>query len=387
MSAMLPLHYAIRNLLRDPARLMQTLFGTALVVVLVMGAYALNDGMYRSMQVAGNPDNVLLLGAGSEESVQRSEVGEQAAGIAEASIHGVYEVLGTRAVSPEIYHMAYLDVADAGRMRGQIRGVTSRALLAHPGVSLIKGTFPGPKEVMVGRMAWRRLGVPEQALQPGKVVGFDGVSLTVSGIFAHPGAVTESEVWMDLNQLRTLAQRESVSAVVVRLGETGTPDDVNLFTKQRFDLELAAISEGDYYAKLVAFYRPVRTMTWITALLIAVSAVFGGLNTLYAAFASRVREIATLQALGFGRTAVVVSFIQESLIAALIGTGIGALACSLLLADRVVSLGASAFRLSIEPETLYAGLLAGAVLGLVGALPPAIRCLGPALPSALRDSA
>ena len=173
---------------------------------------------------------------------------------------------------------------------------------------------------------------------------------------------------------------------MVRLGD-GEVGDVDLFTKQRFDLELAAITEVEYYDKLVAFYRPVRTKTWITAILIAVSAVFGGLNTLYAAFASRVREIATLQALGFGRLAVVVSFVQESLLAALVGTLVGAWLSSLVLADRVVSLGASAFRLSIEPETLYAGLAAGMILGLVGALPPALRCLGPSLPTALRDSA
>jgi putative ABC transport system permease protein len=86
----------------------------------------------------------------------------------------------------------------------------------------------------------------------------------------------------------------------VRLGEA-TFDDVEIFTLQRLDLELVALRESEYYAKLSAFYTPLRAMTWVTAALVAAGAVFGGLNTLYAAFSARVREMATLQAVGFKR--------------------------------------------------------------------------------------
>lgn len=382
---MLPFAYATRNLMRDPGRLLQTLAGSALVVILVMGAHALNEGMRRSMRASGSPNNVMLLGAGSEESVQRSEVSEQAAGIAEASISGVFERRDTRAVSPEIYHMAYLDFPERGRGRGMIRGVTPRALLTHTGVSIIDGRFPGPGEILVGRMAWKSFAVPPESLQVGTTVRFDGEPLTVSGILADPGAVTESEIWMDLNQLRTLAQRESVSTIVVRLDD-GDPADLDLFTKQRFDLELTAIGEKQYYEKLAAFYAPIRTMTWITAALIAVSAVFGGLNTLYAAFAARVREIATLQAIGYRPAAILLSFIQESMLASLVGTLFGAAIAMALLSGRVVGLSGGAFTLSMSPETLYAGILAGVALGLIGSIPPALRCLTPPLPTALRDA-
>ena len=386
MTAFLPFTYALRNLMRDPARFAQTLLGTALVVMLIMGAYSLNDGMTSSMKAAGHPENVMLLGAGSEESVQRSEVSEQAAGIAEASIYGVHTRLDNRAVSPEIYHMAEVDVPGEGLRRAQLRGVLPQSLFTHPDVTILEGRFCQPGELLVGRMAWRRLGVPEERLAIGSEIRLEGVTFKVSGIFANPGTVTESEIWLDLNELRTLAQRESVSTVVVRLNE-GTQDDVDLFTKQRFDLELAAISEVVYYEKLASFYQPIRIMTWITALLIALSAVFGGLNTLYAAFASRVSEIATLQALGFSRLSVLVSFVQESLLTCLAGTLLGASLAVLLLSERVISMGGSAFRMTIEPEALYAGVLTGTLLGLIGTIPPAIRCLGPALPTALRETA
>lgn len=381
---LLPFSYAVRNLYRDRTRLLQTLGGSALVVFLVMGAHALNEGMRRTLNASGSPHNMLILGKGSEESVQRSEISERAAGITEASISGIYAPLGERAVSPQIVHMANLALPDGRSLRGLVRGVNAKALLTHPEVTLIDGHFPGPGEIMAGRLAWKRFGVAASDLAPGTELKLDTATLTVSGIFAAPGTVLESELWMDINDLRTLAQRETISAVVVRL-DTGDPVDVQLFTRQRLDLELSAVSEKDYYARLAAFYAPVRAMTWTTAALIAAAAVFGGLNTLYAAFASRVREIATLQAIGFRRTAVVISFIQESMMTSLFGTLLGALAAVLVLADRVVYLSAGAFRLGFGPDTLFAGVIAGTLLGLIGAVPPAIRCLKPNLPQALRD--
>ncbi len=381
---LLPFSYAVRNLYRDPTRLLQTLGGSALVVFLVMGAYALNQGMRKTLSSSGSPDNIILLGAGSEESFQRSEVSEQAAGIAEASVAGVYTPLGTRAVSPEIIHMALLGMPDGSSARGMLRGVSPRSLLVHRDVTLIEGRYPGPGEVMVGRLAWKRLGTGAGVLVPGTRISLDDAELSVVGIFAAPGTVLESEVWMDINDLRTLSQRDTVSAVVMRL-DTGEAEDVEMFTRQRLDLELSAIGEKEYYAKLASFYAPVRTMTWITAALIATAAVFGGLNTLYAAFASRVREIATLQAIGFRRRAIFLSFIQESLMTSLLGTLLGAVIAVALLADRMVFLSAGTFRLAFDADTLFAGIIAGTLLGLIGAVPPAARCFKPHLPQALRD--
>jgi ABC-type lipoprotein release transport system permease subunit len=381
---LLPFRYAVRNLYRDQARFVQTLGGSALVVFLVMGAHALNEGMRKTLSASGSPDNIILLGAGSEESMQRSEVSEQAAGIAEASIAGVYARLGTRAVSPEILHMALLRMPGDVEARGLVRGVTPRAMLVHPGIAIMQGDFPGPGEMIVGRLAWKRFAVKAKDLAPGTRIGFDDAELTVSGIFAAPGTVLESEIWMDINDLRTLAQRDTVSAVVLRL-DGGEPEDVDLFTRQRLDLELSAIGEKEYYDKLASFYAPVRTMTWITAALIGAAAVFGGLNTLYAAFAARVRETATLQAIGFRRAAVFFSFVQESLMTSMLGTLLGALLAITLLADRIVYLSVGTFRLGFGPETLFAGILAGVLLGLIGSIPPAVRCLQPSLPQALRD--
>jgi putative ABC transport system permease protein len=383
---MLPLSYAVRNLFRSKVRLLQTIGGSALVVLLVMAAVAINDGMKRVLSASGSPHNVILVGAGSEESIQRSEVADRAGGIAEAAVPGISETLGVRAVSSEIHYMSYLDLGDGGRRQAVFRGVTPQALHVHPEVRLTAGSFPTAGQLMAGRLAWRKLGLAEADLMPGRQVVLDGQPMTISGTFAAPGTVLESELWATLGDLRVLAKRETISCVVLRLDDPADFAEADLFAKQRLDLELSALRESDYYARLSSFFKPLRVMTWITAGLIAAGAVFGGINTLYAAFASRVREMATLQAIGFGRGALLASLVQESTLACLCGTLLASITALLLLDGRTVPFSIGAFTLEIGPGVALTGILTGLFLGLLGALPPAIRCLKPALPVALRSS-
>ena len=382
---MLPLTYALRNLFRDKPRLLQTVGGSALVVLLVIAATALNGGMSQVLSASGSEKNVILLGAGSEESIQRSEVSALLGGISEAGVRGVSKTLGRPAASVEIHYMTYLLDQDGRKGQGLFRGVTPRALLVHPEVRVLEGTFPRSGEVMVGRLAWRKLGVPESSLKPGAEVTIDGSAMTVSGTFAAPGTVMESEVWAALGDLHMLAQRETVSCVVLRMDDPADFSEAELFAQQRLDLELAALRESDYYAALSSFFKPLRVMTWITAGLIAVGAVFGGFNTLYAAFASRIRELATLQAIGYGRGAIFLSLVQESLIACLAGTLLASVTAIFLLDGRTIPFSIGAFTVSVSPQVALAGLATGILLGILGAIPPAIRCLRPPLPTALRS--
>jgi hypothetical protein len=382
---MLPLSYALRNLFRDRSRLVQTVGGSALVVLLVMAAAALNGGMSKVLSASGSPRNAILLGAGSEESIQRSEVSAQLAGIAAAGIRGVSKTLGRSAASPEIHYMSFLEAADGKKGQGLFRGVTAGALLVHPEVRLLEGDFPRSSEVMVGRLAWRKLGFEEDDLKPGAKVKFENSELTVSGVFAAPGTVMESEIWAVLGDLHMLAQRDTVSCLVLRMDDAKDFSEVDIFAQQRLDLELTAMRESDYYAALGAFYKPIRVMTWITAGLVAAGAIFGGFNTLYAAFAARIRELATLQAIGFGRWAVFISLVQESLIACLAGTLLASVTAILLLDGRTIPFSIGAFTTIISPQVAVVGLVSGILLGILGAIPPAIRCLVPALPKALRS--
>lgn len=382
---MLPLSYAVRNLFRVPARLIQMVLGGGLVILLIMLAAALSDGMDAMLRSSGSEKNIIVLGTGSEESVERSEIKASVAAELAAAVPGLVQVLGRAAVSPEIHYNTLLTLGDGSSHQVLFRGVTPAALLVHPEIRLVAGSFPQAGEVMVGRLTARRLGVPEAALSPGAEIKVGNTALRVSGLFQAPGTVMEAELWADLNDLRAIGQRDTLSCVVARLDEA-TFDDVEVFTLQRLDLELTAIRESDYYAKLAAFYTPLRIMTWVTAGLVVAGAIFGGMNTLYAAFASRVREMATLQAVGYSRTALALSLLQESLLAALLGSLLAAVVAMVFADGLSVPFSMGAFLLRITPGILGLGVLGGLGLAMVGTLPPAWTCLRPALPAALRAS-
>ncbi len=382
---MLPFSYAVRNLLRDPWKLFQKVAGSALVVFLIFSAASFNRGMKEVLRASGSPKNVILLGAGSEESVERSEVLPQAEEQIKAGVRGIESRLDTLAVSGEVQYMGTVFLGDEEGAQALLRGISPAAFEVHREVRMIEGRYPRTGEVAVGQLAWHTLGVPKDALAIGNKLTFEGQELTVSGIFAAPGTVMESEIWMDRYDLMTLTLRDTFSCVVIRLENEEDFAEAELFTKQRLDLELVAIRESDYYAKLARFYGPIRGMTWLTAGMIAAGAIFGGLNMLYAAFASRIRELATLQAVGFTRKAILVSLIQESLLATLTGTLVAAFLAVVFLEGINVPFSIGTFQLVLTMPVILLGLGVGLILGSFGALPPALRCLGATLPVALRS--
>ncbi|MGB0258353.1 MAG: ABC transporter permease [Coraliomargarita sp.] len=380
----LPFAYATRNLLRDIPRLLQKIGGSCAVVFLVLAAGAFNEGMKSVLRASGSDHNVILLSAGSEESVERGEIDVQVESLA-ASIRGIESRLGQPAVSGEVHFMGELVTSDGTEQQALLRGITAVAFEVHREARILEGNFPATGEVLVGRLAHHMLGLTAEELRPGASIEFEGQAFTVSGVFEAPGTVMESEVWFDRNDLMTLTQRESLSCVIVRLEDPKQFSAVDLFAKQRLNLELSAIREIDYYDKLSGFFAPIRAMTWLTAGLIAAGAIFGGFNLLYAAFASRIRELATLQAIGFRRTAVFVSLVQESLLATLSGTLLAAFAAVFILEGRAVHFSIGTFSLELSSPVITAGLMMGLLLGVLGAVPPAIRCLGAPLTSTLRS--
>lgn len=375
---MLPFDYAARNLGRSPIRLAISVLGSTLVVVLAIASFAFVRGMDRSLADSGSADNIILMGAGSEESIERSEVRPSVAGQAEASIFGIKSEAGQAFVSPEVHAALGVALEPNAEPTSQavFRGVMPAAFQVHPQVRLTEGRSfnPGADEVIVGELAATRLGVPAERLAVGQVLYMDGRPYTIVGRFAAPNTVMNAEVWAPLTNLQILTKRDGVSCVVLTLDE-GEFADVDVFVKSRVDLELAAVTEQEYYRQLSNFYKPVKMMIWITAILIGVGGLLGGLNTMYAAFASRIREVGTLQSLGYPRRAVMLSFVQESMLAAAAGAVLGALLALLLLDGVSIKFSMGAFGLLLDGPTVGFGIAAGLGLGLFGSIPPTLRCL------------
>ena len=387
MIRLLPFDYAVRNLGRSWSRLIASVLGSMLVVILVIAAAAFVRGMENSLRVSGDSRNVLLLGAGSEESIERSEVPMNVPTLLTASIQGIRRKLGVDYVSPEVHMALVLRMHDRNGDEAQavLRGVTDTALLVHSQVKLTEGRFPrnGRNEIMVGALAATRLDVDAADLAVGQRIWFSDRQWTISGKFTAPRTVMNAEIWVPLTDLQIAARRDSLSCVVATLDDA-TIQDVKVWAAQRLDLELVAMAEYEYYADLLLFYRPVRIMVWVTAGLIALGGLFGGLNTMYACFATRVRELGTLQTIGFSRTAIAITFLQESLIVALVGSLLATAIGVFLLDGLAVRFSMGAFSLSVDERVVLLGLAGGIAVAVVGIIPPLWRCLRLEIPEALR---
>ena len=381
----LPLDYAIRNLGRSPSRLLLTATGSGLVVALVIGAGGFINGMQQALRTSGSERNVILMGIGSEESIERSEIPMSTPTIAAASIPDVVSHAGTSAVSPEIHTALEIETETGGKTNAMIRGVRPSAFLVHENANFIEGRPPrrGMNEVAAGQLAIRALGYVDPSEAIGGEISVDDTTFLISGVIAADGGVIEGEIWMPLSDLLVVSQRDTLSCVVARLEGTDV-SGTEAFTSTRLDLELFATRESDYYASLAAFFRPIRIMVIATAIMVALGGVVGGLNTTYAAFASRVREIGTLQTLGYSRGAIVRSLIVESVLAAAIGGLIAAGLCIWLLDGVAIDFSMGVFGLSVDAGVLAVGLASGLGLGVVGAIMPAVRCLRLAVPEALK---
>lgn len=385
----LPFEYAYRNLGRSRVRMLASIIGATLVVLLVLSASGFVRGMQLTLtQGEGLHENVIIMSTGSEEALERSQIDASTAGQAIASIPGLVERGGVTYASPEINIALPVnaDASDTTPRQAVIRGVRPIAFLVHSEVEIVEGRQPrsGQDEIIVGSLAATRLGLPDERLAVGKTLYFDNRDWEIVGRYRAPNTVMDAEIWMPIIDLQVATKREAtISAVVVSL-DTARFSDVDIFAKSRLDLEITAMREADYYASIAAFYRPIRIMVIVTASLIALGGLLGGLNTMYASFAARVREIGTLQSFGFTRLAIVTSLSEESLFAAAIGTIFGAILGLALLDGLAVKFSMGAFALTLDAPVMLAGIAGGVLVGLVGAIPPAIRCLRLPIPQALK---
>ena len=382
----LPFEYATRNLGRSPMRLLLTVFGSGLVVLLIMIAGGFMVGMKTTLDVSGAKNNIMLLGAGSIESVERSEVGMDTTGIVAGSIDGFRSRAGIEGVSPEIHIQMPIKVDGEDRLI-LIRGIRPEAFLVHDNVSISHGHSPrnGRNEILIGKLTTRTLGfeAPEDAI--GQPIMLDDDQYTISGVLEADGGIIEGEMWTSLTDLQITSQRDTLSCVIVALDEA-KPSDIDMFAASRIDLELAAISEDEYFSALSLFYKPIEFMVVMTCIMIAIGGLLGGFNSTYAAFASRVREVGTLQTLGYRRVAIALSLVQESILSASIGAIVACIIAMFALDGFTVRFSMGTFTLSMTVGIIALGVSSGLLLGVIGAIAPALRCLRLPIPEALRAS-
>jgi ABC-type lipoprotein release transport system permease subunit len=372
----LPWEYGVRNLFRRPGRSLLTLAGLTLVVLLVFVVVGFIRGLEASLAVSGDPRVVLVHSLGAAENIENSSIPARTTALLTASLEGVQRRYQAAYASPELYLGTRVSTEEGSTASlGLVRGITPAALLVRRQVQIMEGRWPGAGEVLVGRLADAKLGRQKEALTVGRTIAFEGRRWRVSGRFAAQGSTLESELWCPLDDLQQAMKRQDLSLVALTLAPGTAFADVDEFCKERLDLELQATPEAEYYAALQRHYRPVRLLAWFVVILVAGAGMFAGLNTMYGAVVGRVRELATLQTVGFARRAIALALIQEAMLLAAAGSLLAALAAQVLVNGAAVRFTMGAFTLRVDGMAIAGGCGAGLILGMVGAIPPALKAM------------
>lgn len=371
---LLPWEYGIRNLFRRPLRSGLTLLALTTVTLMVLVVVGFVRGLERSLAVSGDPRTVIVFSLGMGENLEYSSIPMGTTDLLAASTQGIQERYGRKYASPELYLGTKVRLSqDSPESLGLVRGLLPAALLVHRQVEIISGQWPQAGEVLVGRLAATKLGIAKQQLAVGSTLWFEGRSWRVCGTFSAGCGTFESELWCRLDDLQQTLKRQDLSLVAMTLGPTADFQDLNLFCKERIDLELQAIRQTDYFATLRKDYAPVRWLAWLVVSLIAGAGVFVGLNTMYGSVVGRIRELATLQTIGFSRRAAILSVVQEGTILAMTGALIASVIAYGLANGAAVRFTMGAFELQIDSLTLLIGNGIALCLGAGGALPPAMK--------------
>lgn len=377
---LLPWEYGIRNLFRRPLRTLLTFAGLTTVIVLVLVVVGFIRGLESSLSISGDPNTAIVFSLGMGENIEYSSIPMRTSDLVPASVSGIRERQGQKYVSPELYLGTQIGIDVPGQTEpretlGLVRGVTPGALLVRQRLEIEEGRWPKTGEIMIGRLAATKLGVTKDEVAIGKTLNLENRDWKIVGVFSCGGAAFESEVWCRLDDLQQAMKRQDLSIVAMTLEPSADFADLQIFCRQRLDLELQAMEESEYYASLQRDYGPIRWLAWLVVLLVAGAGVFAGLNTMYGAVVGRIPELSMLQTLGFVRRAVVVSLIQEAVLLALAASLFAAFIAIVFVNGSAVRFTMGAFQLQVDSMSVLIGCLVGLALGFFGAIPPAIRAL------------
>lgn len=388
--ARLPLRYSIRNLFRRRTRTLLTTVGLALVVSALVFVLAFSSSMAATFRETGDEDNMIIISKKAQTFVLSSisdqdceliqnKLYDDAVAITTSGTWGETEV---PLISKEVYIGLNVEVKEAekfrrGQQRGVIHGIDPAICLGlNSHVRIIDGRLPrkGMRELIVGKLAGTRIGVDQADISIGRELYFLNKSWTVVGTFEAAGTINESELWTHEQDLRLYLKRQDYSFMKIKLKDPSRMAELcdQLSTDEQFGVK--AFPEQEYFADYAEGFDFFRQFAHALAMIIVVGGVVAGMNTMYTAVMGRVREIGTLQVIGFSKKAVLLGIMTESLLitvtAGILGCGLGFLANGL-----PIKIPMAAFRVQVETSVIIWALGAAVVIGLIGAFMPAFRAL------------
>lgn len=365
------------------------IFGIAGVVAVFVGVLAIGEGFRKVMTAAGSEDTAVVLRGGADSEMVSILMRDEVNIIASAP--GVARDAGKPLVSPELFVIVNLPKkGTSSDSNVPLRGVEPAAFKVHEEVKVIEGRpFAwGRNEIIVGRAA-----VEEFAgLELGKELKLGTNIWTVVGIFEAKGSSSETEIWTDAAVLSPAYRRgNSFQSALVRLSSPGNFQQFKDALTADPRLNVKVQRETEYYAEQSRVLRGIITgLALVISTLMGLGAIFGALNTMYTAVSARAREIATLEAIGFRASPVVISVLAEAIVLALLGGLIGAVGAYLAFDGyraatmNFQSFSAVAFAFDVNANLVLAAMVYALLMGLIGGIFPAIRAVRTPVSVALR---
>jgi putative ABC transport system permease protein len=381
------------NLRTIPQRLGSSgvaIVGIAGVVIVLVSVLSIAQGFAAAMAASGSPVRALVMRSGADS--------EMTSGLSGVEVDLIKQAPGLRregqspVASAELYVIIDIPkISTDTSANVPMRGVEPAGTTVREEFSIAEGrmfTF-GTNEVIVGRGAV----VNFKGLTVGSTITSGQNTWQVVGLFETDGSVAETEIWCDARVLQGVYRRgNSYQSLLARLDSSESFNTFRDWLTANPQVNVQVRREEEYYAQQSrALTSLIRTVGYGIAILMGIGAVFGAILTMYTAVSTRSREIATLRALGFNTTSVVVSVLAESLALAAIGGLIGGVLAYVAFNGYQTStmnfstFSQVAFAFQVTPQLLGMGLFYALAMGLVGGLFPALRAARLPIPSALRE--
>jgi putative ABC transport system permease protein len=389
---MIPISYNVRSLWVRKTTTLATGFGIALVVFVLAAAQMLAAGVSKTLVAGGRTDNAIVTRKGADNEMS-SSIESKSVSLILATPGVKKDETGAPLGGGEVVVVIAQDRlgGNAGEVTNiLVRGVNDNVFKVRPDARIIDGrpAKPGTDECVIGK---------------GLVGKYKGMTLgdkfelkknrpvTVVGVFEAGGSSFESEAWVNLETARSSFGREGlVSSVTVRLDNAAKFDSFKPLIETDKQLLLEARRETKYYedqSQGTAMF--ISIMGTVIAVFCAAGATLGAMNTMFAAVAQRRREVGTLRALGFSKFQILFSFVMESSVLALVGGLVGLVLATLLTMTRVSMMNFQtwqeiSFSFTATPEIFLTAILAGAGMGILGGLLPALKAAGTSPIEAMR---
>ncbi len=386
----IPLVYNVRSVKARWTSTIVAVVGIAGTVGVFIAMLSLAHGFRATLVSSGSADNALITRAGATSemtsgvSLDAVKIIQDAPGIARGADGPL--------LTPEAVLMAPIPLRSTGTDANvELRGVAPNVLTIRSNVKIIEGRMfrPGLSELVVGKNAK----VTYSGLTLGSTIWLGSARWQVVGIFDAGGSAFDSEVWGDAHLLNGAYKRPDTfsQSVTVHLASPAALQQLRDTLTADPRLNVDVTREIDYYAKQsTRMTQLITTLGGFVALIMAIGAVFGALNTMYSAVAERGREIATMRALGFNSGNVVLSFLVEALLISFVGGLLGCLAVLPLNGLTTSTMNFQtfsnlAFAFKITFDLLWMGVVFALIMGVLGGMPPAIRAASRPVATALRE--